>query len=71
MFFAVWKHAPIKTTLLRELEEVCNVTYREFEDPEELRSDLHDFFKRIAKGRDSAPRHPVALADYTAESLST
>ena len=71
MFFAVWKHAPIKTTLLRELEEVCDVTYREFEDPEELRSDLHDFFQRIAKGRYSAPRHRVALTEYTAESLST
>jgi len=57
MFFAVWRHAPIKTTLLRELEEVCDVTYREFEDPEELRSDLHDFFQRIAKDRYFAPRH--------------
>ena len=49
MFFAVWKYAPIKTTLLRELEEVCDVTYREFEDPEELRSDLHRFFCRVAR----------------------
>jgi carbamoyl-phosphate synthase large subunit len=57
MFFAVWKHAPIKTTLLRELEELCDVTYREFEDPEELRSDLQDFFRRIAKGMASAPSH--------------
>ena len=49
MFFAIWKHAPIKTTLLRELDEVCDVTYREFEDPEELRADLHAFFQRVAK----------------------
>jgi carbamoyl-phosphate synthase large subunit len=49
MFFAVWNHAPIKTTLLRELEEVCDVTYREFEHPEELRIDLHSFFRRIGK----------------------
>jgi carbamoyl-phosphate synthase large subunit len=55
MFFAVWKHAPIKTTLLRELEEVCDVTYREFEDPEELRSDLQQFFLRIANGMASGP----------------
>ena len=48
MYFAVWKHAPIKTTLLRELEEVCDVTYREFEDPEELRGDLQRFFHRVA-----------------------
>jgi carbamoyl-phosphate synthase large subunit len=49
MFFAVWKQALIKTTLLRELEEVCDVTYREFEHPEELRRDLHDFFSRVAR----------------------
>jgi len=54
MFFAVWKHAPIKTTLLRELEDVCDVTYREFEDPEELRGDLEQFFRRIAKGATSS-----------------
>ena len=53
MFFAVWKHAPIETTLLRELQEVCDVTYREFEDPEELRSDLQHFFHRIAKAMET------------------
>jgi carbamoyl-phosphate synthase large subunit len=53
MFFAVWKHAPIKTTLLRELEEVCDVTYREFENPGELRDDLHDFFSRVARATTS------------------
>jgi carbamoyl-phosphate synthase large subunit len=57
MFFAVWKHAPIKTTLLREHEEVCDVTYREFEDPEELRSDLQHFFLRVAKSMASGPLH--------------
>jgi carbamoyl-phosphate synthase large subunit len=55
MFFAVWKHAPIKTTLLRELEEVCEVTYREFEDPEEMRSDLLRFFRRVSQGLQSTP----------------
>jgi carbamoyl-phosphate synthase large subunit len=59
MFFAVWKHAPIKTTLLRELDEVCDVTYREFEDPEELRSDLQQFLGRIAKATVSAPVQPA------------
>jgi hypothetical protein len=47
MFFAVWKRAAIKTTVLRELEEVCDVTYREFQNREELREDLHDFFCRV------------------------
>jgi hypothetical protein len=55
MFFAVWKHDPIRTPLLRELEEVCDVTYREFEYPEELRGDLQHFFRRIAKAAASAP----------------
>ena len=61
MFFAVWKHAPIKTTLLRDLGEVCDVTYREFEDPEELRADLELFFRRITKPATTAP---VSLAGH-------
>jgi carbamoyl-phosphate synthase large subunit len=48
MFFAVWKHCPIKTTLLRDLEDACDVTYREFEHAEELRDDLQHFFSRVA-----------------------
>jgi hypothetical protein len=55
MFFAVWKHAPIKTTLLRDLDEVCDVAYREFEDPAELRGDLQHFFLRIANAGIAAP----------------
>ena len=55
MFFAVWKHAPIETTLLRELQEECDVTYCEFEEPEELRGDLQRFFRCIAKATLSAP----------------
>jgi carbamoyl-phosphate synthase large subunit len=62
MFFAVWKHAPIKTTLLRELEEVCDVTYREFEDPEELRADLQRFFRKVAKSVATAA-HAESLGD--------
>ena len=55
MFFAVWKHAPIKTTLLRELEDVCDVTYREFENPGELRTDLERFFRRICTADGGSP----------------
>jgi carbamoyl-phosphate synthase large subunit len=71
MFFAVWKHAPIKTTLLRELEEVCDATYREFEDPEELRGDLEQFFCRIAKGATSASIAPATHQIWRAESVRT
>ena len=62
MFFAVWKHAPIKTTLLRELEDACDVTYREFEDPGELRGDLRDFFRRVADPRINAATAPADRA---------
>jgi carbamoyl-phosphate synthase large subunit len=55
MFFAVWKGAPIKTTLLRDLDDVCDVTYREFEDPEELRLDLQRFFDRVSESATAAP----------------
>ena len=45
VLFLVWKHAPIKTTLLRELEDLCDVTYIEFEHVDELRAGLHRFFR--------------------------
>jgi hypothetical protein len=62
MFFAVWKHAPLKTTLLRELEEACDVTYREFEDPEELRGDLQHFFHCVADRNTKAAATPLVRA---------
>jgi carbamoyl-phosphate synthase large subunit len=71
MFFAVWKHAPIKTTLLRELEEVCDVTYREFEEPEELRSDLQHFFRRVARGATSTPISPATHQIWRVDSVGT
>lgn len=43
MFFAVWKHAPIKATLLRKLDEFCDAEYVAFEHPEELREKLTTF----------------------------
>jgi carbamoyl-phosphate synthase large subunit len=71
MFFAVWKHAPIKTTLLRELEEVCDVTYREFEDPEELRGDLQHFFRQVARGATSTPISPATHQIWRVDSVGT
>jgi hypothetical protein len=69
MFFAVWKHAPIKTTLLRELDEVCDVTYREFEDPEELRGHLQHFFQRITKAMNPAPSSPANRPSWRTEAV--
>jgi len=47
MFFAVWKGAPIKTTVLRDLDEFGVAQYVTFEHPDELRSHLGDFFSRV------------------------
>ena len=44
VLFLVWKHAPIKTTLLRELEDLTDVTYLEFEQVDDLRKGIHEFF---------------------------
>ncbi|MNU00311.1 hypothetical protein D3C72_2434040 [compost metagenome] len=48
VLFLVWKGAPIKTTLLRELDDLCDVTYIEFDEVEELRGGLHRFFSNTA-----------------------
>jgi carbamoyl-phosphate synthase large subunit len=47
VLFLVWKHAPIKTTLIRELGDLCDVHYIEFEDVEELREGIHRFFSDL------------------------
>ena len=48
ILFLVWKGAPIKTTLLRELDDLCDVTYIEFDEVAELRGGLHRFFNAIS-----------------------
>ena len=54
VLFLVWKHAPIKTTLLKDLGSLCDVTYLEFEHPDELRDRLAAFFESCRQGRRSA-----------------
>jgi carbamoyl-phosphate synthase large subunit len=49
ILFLVWKGAPIKTTLLRELEDLVDITYIEFDEVSELRGRLHQFFKSLVK----------------------
>jgi carbamoyl-phosphate synthase large subunit len=44
VLFLVWKGAPIKTTLIRELEDLVDVTYIEFDEVEDLRAGIHQFF---------------------------
>ncbi|MES2256948.1 MAG: carbamoyl-phosphate synthase large subunit [Pseudomonadota bacterium] len=48
ILFLVWKQAPIKTTLIRELDDLCDVTYIEFDEVDELRAGLHRFFSSKA-----------------------
>jgi carbamoyl-phosphate synthase large subunit len=64
ILFLVWKHAPIKTTLLRELEDLADVTYLEFEHVDELRRGIHQFFsgKALGRGAVSAPRQAHGAA---------
>lgn len=49
LFFAVWSGAPIKTTLLQELEHVCPAQYVTFADAAELRAPLTAFFDTVRR----------------------
>ena len=51
MLFAVWRHAPIKTTLIRELHDLGHVTYVEFDKPRDLRRPLWNFLESVARGQ--------------------
>lgn len=51
VFFAVWRKAPIKTTLLRNLQDLVDITYFEFDSPSELKEPLSDFFSKVIKQR--------------------
>jgi carbamoyl-phosphate synthase large subunit len=54
ILFLVWKHAPIKTTLIRELDDLVDVTYLEFEQVDELRAGIHQFFSSRQLGASRA-----------------
>jgi len=54
ILFLVWKQAPIRTTLLKDLGSLCDVTYIEFDDPAELAAPLAAFFRSCERGRRSA-----------------
>jgi carbamoyl-phosphate synthase large subunit len=53
MLFLVWKRAPIKTTLLRDLQDLCDVHYLEFEQASEVADGIGEFFQRL--GTSTAP----------------
>jgi carbamoyl-phosphate synthase large subunit len=54
ILFLVWKQAPIKTTLLKDLGSLCDATYLEFDDPAELDAPLAAFFRSCERARRSA-----------------
>ncbi len=43
MFFCVWEKAPLKTTLLRDLEDLCPATYVNFAQAADLRTPISRF----------------------------
>lgn len=49
VLFLVWRQAPIKTTLLKDLHDLCDVTYLEFDEPAELDAGINEFFRRCAQ----------------------
>lgn len=57
VLFLVWKQAPIKTTLIRELEDLVDVTYIEFDRVEELRDGIHHFFTSHRLGDTPTGQH--------------
>jgi carbamoyl-phosphate synthase large subunit len=58
ILFLVWKKSPIKTTLIRELDDLCDVTYIEFDEVDDLRRGIHQFFNHLSL----AGNGPLALA---------
>jgi carbamoylphosphate synthase large subunit len=57
MFVAVWDQAPIRTTLLQSLDDLCPVRYVTFSQPEELRRPLLSFLNACVGGEVRATRH--------------
>ena len=60
MFFAIWRNAPIKTTLIRDLHDLGDVTYVEFDKPRDLRRPLWSFLKRVCGLEDEGGRSPIS-----------
>jgi len=70
VFFAVWDQAPIKTTLLRDLDELVPVRYVTFSRPEELRQPLLDFLSAFAGIRETDSAAFADLGSWEAEELT-
>ena len=54
VFFAIWEQFPIKTTLLRDLDNLCDVTYKTFSQATDLKASLQEFFHKCISLKMSA-----------------
>ena len=65
IFFAIWEGAPIKTTLLQELDEFTKVTYVTFKHAVELQDPMGKFLEAILQEKiqshDSASKSSHAV----------
>ena len=54
VFFAIWEKSPVKTTLLRDLGDLCDVTYETFSQALDLKASLTSFFHKCVSLKISA-----------------
>ena len=47
MFFAIWDQSPIKTTLIRELDDLVDVEYHVFNKPSDIFPQLRSFLENV------------------------
>ena len=47
VFFAVWNQSPIKTTLLQDLGDLCDIRYHNFDKASDLEEPIKEFLKYI------------------------
>lgn len=55
ILFAISYDEPFKTTLLRELDDLCVVRYHHFDRPIELREAFRDFFRVVVDHKGGLP----------------
>jgi len=66
IFFAIWEQAPIKTTLLQDLQEIVSVRYATFSSPDELAAPLLDFLWTCVKHNKGMSRETREIEDILA-----
>lgn len=47
VFFAVWNQSPIKTTLLQDLGDLCDIRYYNFDKQSDLEIPIKEFLKYV------------------------